>query len=74
MSYDENNIFYNALWLVNLFGPQTSPPQPQVCVRVLICIQLLQAHGLYSTRHICPWNFSGKILGWVAISSSRGSS
>ena len=34
----------------------------------------LQLHGLWLARLLCPWDFSGRILEWVAISSSRGSS
>ena len=34
----------------------------------------LWPHGLQPTRFLFPWNFSGKILGWVTISSFRGSS
>ena len=33
----------------------------------------LQTHGLSPTRLPCPWNFSGKILKWVAVSYSRSS-
>ena len=36
----------------------------------------LQPHGLQPTRLLCPWDFPGqvRILEWVAISFSRGSS
>ena len=34
----------------------------------------LQPHGLYPTRFLCPWDFPGRILEWVAISFSNGSS
>ena len=34
----------------------------------------LQLHGLHPTRLLCPWDSPGRILEWVAISSSRGSS
>ena len=31
-------------------------------------------HGLWPTKFLCPWGFSGKNTGWVAMPSSRGSS
>ena len=34
----------------------------------------LQPHGLQSTRLLCPWNSSARILERAAISHSRGSS
>ena len=34
----------------------------------------LQLNGLKPTRLLCPWNFSGKILEWAAMPSSRVSS
>ena len=34
----------------------------------------LRPHGLKPARLFCPWDFSGKITGGVAISSSRGTS
>ena len=34
----------------------------------------LWPHGLQSTRLLCPWDFPGNILEWIAISFSRGSS
>ena len=42
-----------------------------------ICAQLcptLQSHGRWPARHLCPWIFQVRILKWVAISYSRGSS
>ena len=51
-----------------------------VCVCVCVCVSLsivsdtLQPHGLWPARLLCPWNFPGKNLEWVAISFSRGSS
>ena len=38
------------------------------------CPILLGPHGLYPTSLLCPWNSPGKILEWVAISFSKGSS
>ena len=35
---------------------------------------LLQPQGLQHARLLCPWNFPGIILEWVATSFSRGSS
>ena len=34
----------------------------------------LWPHGLQPTRLLCPWDYPARILEWVAISSSRGSS
>ena len=34
----------------------------------------LGSHELQLTRLLCPWNFQAKILEWVVISYSRGSS
>ena len=34
----------------------------------------LSPHGLQRTRLLCPWNSSARILEWVVIPSSRGSS
>ena len=37
-------------------------------------VRLLQPHGLQLARLLCPWDFPGRILEWVGISFSRGSS
>ena len=37
------------------------------------CPTLLRPHGLQPTRLLCPWDFSGKNTGMVAISFSRES-
>ena len=37
-------------------------------------VRLLQPHGLQPARLLCPWDFPGRILEWVTISFSRGSS
>ena len=34
----------------------------------------LQPHGLQPTRLLCPWDFPARVLEWVAIFFSRGSS
>ena len=34
----------------------------------------LRPHGLQHTRLLCPWILQERILEWIAISSSRGSS
>ena len=47
-----------------------------VCVSMLACrcsVWLFVAPGLLSTRLLCPWNFPGKILEQIDLSSSRGS-
>ena len=37
-------------------------------------VHSLQLHGLQPTRFPCPWDPQARILEWVAISSSKGSS
>ena len=47
------------------------------CVRAharSVVTDALQPHELQPTRLHCPWNFPGKILEWVAMAFSRGSS
>ena len=40
-----------------------------------LCVTLLQPHGLRPTRFLCPWDSpTARILEWVAIPFSRGSS
>ena len=39
-----------------------------------VCLTLCDPHGLQPSRLLCPWDFQAKILEWVAISSSKGSS
>ena len=34
----------------------------------------LRPHGLYPTRHLCPWILQARTLEWVAMPSCRGSS
>ena len=43
-----------------------------VCAVCSVMLDPLQPHELQPTRLHCPWNFPGKILEWVAMSSSRG--
>ena len=38
---------------------------------VQLCLTL-RPHRLLPTRLLCPWNFPGKNMKWVAISFSRG--
>ena len=45
-----------------------------MCVSLSVVSDTLQPHGLWPARLLCPWNFPGKNLEWVAISFSRGSS
>ena len=45
-----------------------------VCVRLSTISDCLKPHGLYSPRLLCPWDFPGRILKWVAIPFSRKSS
>ena len=44
------------------------------CLAAKSCPTLLQSHGLQPARLLCPWNFQARILEWVAISYSKGSS
>ena len=61
-------------------GPGSGPPEPELsstscaCGQSLSCVGSLRPHGLKPARLLGPWNCPGKILGWVAISFSRGSS
>ena len=48
-----------------------------MCMHVCACSVMsysLRASGLQPTRFLWPWSFQARILEWVAISSSRGSS
>ena len=44
------------------------------CLVAKSCPALLWPHGLLPTRLLCPWDFQARMLEWVAISFSRGSS
>ena len=50
-------------------GSLNDPP----CMCVQSCPSLLRPHGLQPTRFLCPWDFPGRILAWIAISFSGGS-
>ena len=39
-----------------------------------LCLTLWDPNGLQPITLLCPWDFQGRTLEWVAISSSRGSS
>ena len=41
-----------------------------MCSRLPLC----DPHGLWSDRLLCQWDFQARMLEWVAVSSSRGSS
>ena len=43
------------------------------CAAASVVSDSLRPHGLWPTRLLCPWDFPGRILAWVAVSSSRGS-
>ena len=47
-----------------------------VCAELIGHVRLLQPHGLWPTRVFRSWDgtFQARILEWVAISSSKGSS
>ena len=49
-------------------------PRDFCCLVTQSCLILLQPHGLKPARLLCPWDSPARILEWVAISSSRGSS
>ena len=45
------------------------------CASHSVTSDSLQPHGLYSARLLCPWEIlQARILEWVAMPSSRGSS
>ena len=44
------------------------------CVSRSVVSDSLRPRGLQSTRPLCPWDSPARILEWVAIPSSRGSS
>ena len=45
-----------------------------VCLVAKSCLTLLWPHGMKPTRLLCAWIFLARILDWVAISFSRGTS
>ena len=49
----------------------TAPSCQNVWVSVAQSCPTLLPHGLEPTRLLCPWDFPGKMLEWVAISFSR---
>ena len=55
------------------FRRQTSPLL-LACMLSLQSCPTLQPYGLWPARLLCPWDIQARILKWVAISSSRGSS
>ena len=38
------------------------------------CLTLETPHGLWPARRLCPWDLQSRILEWIVISFSRGSS
>ena len=40
------------------------------CLATQSCLILLQPHGLYPTKLLCPWISQARILEWVVISFS----
>ena len=61
-------------------GEETTFRHVCVCVCVCVCevisvvFDSLQLYGLQPTRLCCLWDSPGRILEWVAMPSSRGSS
>ena len=45
-----------------------------VCLFASVVSDFFQPYGLQPARLLCPWVFQARILVWVAISTSRGSS
>ena len=59
------------------FGFQKAASWVYYCCYCLVaksCQDSLKPHGLYPSWLLCLWDFPGKILEWVAISFSQGSS
>ena len=55
--------------------PIVSPSQAPVCCAVLSCSVVsnsLEAHGLYPTRLLCPWNSPGKNIGMGCYALLQG--
>ena len=46
----------------------------QIIACMLSSVTLFATHGLKPAKLICPWIFQARILEWLAISYSRGSS
>ena len=67
-----------GLNLLLLHGQVGSLPLSHQVVVVVVYslsrVGLLQPCGPQHSRLLCPWDFQVRILEWVAISSSRGSS
>ena len=61
-----------SLWS-NIHSPNKSPAIGIVCVCSAVS-NSLQPCGLYPTRLLCPWGVPARILEWVTMSYSRGSS
>ena len=63
---------------VPFFNPKfiltTQKKHCRSCIQAQSCLNLLQPHGLWPTRLLCPWGFPGKNTGVGVISSSKGSS
>ena len=53
--------------------PHGSPVISELCCVCVCSVESdsLRPHGLQPARLLCPWNFPGKILEWVAVSYSR---
>ena len=59
-------------WKASDFQPRL--PIRISCAQSLKSVRLCDPPQTIASRLLCPWNFLGRILEWVAISSSRGSS
>ena len=74
----ERQIPYNVTYIWNLkYDTNESiykSESGKVKMLVAQSFLTLRPHGLYSTRLLCPWDFQARILEWVVIPFSRGSS
>ena len=80
------SIIHLGIWLKFIFKsklPKTvipPPPAPRLpsficfCSVDKLCPTLCNLMDCSPPGFLCPWDFPGRILEWVAISSSRGSS
>ena len=75
-------LFFWKVQLFLLFNPFVWPKQFHflpiyyhwIVEGSLRCVQLCDSVGLQPARLLCPWNFPERMLDWVAIAYSKGSS
>ena len=82
---DAHTLDKFKVWLLRKIGKKwmnTGLAISSVCLKSImeakwscsVMSNSLQPHGLYPTRLLHPWDFQARVLEWVAISFSRGSS